>query len=344
MNLLKPKIKFPVGSEFNNTFLEKKKCVDNDICYYNIKNEQLLKNYLRGYISYFRGAPPLAFPKKNFNLVYCRMSDYQYKSYLTVSKDEGFRTGQILDLPTNFLGSRIISNIAYPNKKINDEGLASLKGNKLKMSNLKIYSIKFYFILRQIKKTKGTIFIYSNFKNHGGILTLSKILDNLGYKNFSKHGEGNKRYAIWSGENSKIEKEKIRSYFNQSSNIDGSKIKIVLGTPSIKEGVSLLRVSQVHILEPYWNNQLIEQVIGRAVRFCSHRDVPKRNRKVDIYLYLSIYKNNKNTVDQYIWDIANNKQDIIDKFELVMKQSAIDCKLNYNSNVISKKNDIKCMK
>ena len=40
----------------------------------------------------------------------------------------------------------------------------------------------------------------------------------------------------------------------------------MLGSPSIKEGVSLLRIEQVHILEPYWNMSRILQIIGRATR------------------------------------------------------------------------------
>ena len=48
----------------------------------------------------------------------------------------------------------------------------------------------------------------------------------------------------------------------------------MLGSPSVREGVSFKRVRQVHILEPYWNMSRYEQVIGRAIRFCSHKDLP----------------------------------------------------------------------
>ena len=67
------------------------------------------------------------------------MSDYQYKSYKTVATDEGpFRTGDILKLPNNFfIGSRLISNIAFPKKGINQEGYNLLAEDKLLMTNLK---------------------------------------------------------------------------------------------------------------------------------------------------------------------------------------------------------------
>ena len=62
--------------------------------------------------------PHLLHFQKNIKIVNCKMSDYQYKSYKTVATDEGpFRTGDILKLPNNFfIGSRLISNIAFPKK------------------------------------------------------------------------------------------------------------------------------------------------------------------------------------------------------------------------------------
>ena len=63
----------------------------------------IFKNTVKGYISYYKGAPPVAFPKKNIIIVKCRMSEYQYKSYKTVASNEGpFKTGDILKLPNNF--------------------------------------------------------------------------------------------------------------------------------------------------------------------------------------------------------------------------------------------------
>lgn len=105
----------------------------------------------------------------------------------------------------------------------------------------------------------------------------------------------------------------------------------MLGSPSIKEGVSLLRVQQVHMMEPYWNMSRMLQIMGRAVRFCSHKDVPKAKRVVKIYLYLATYPGEK-TIDQYIWSLAKKKNKLINQFELALKESAFDCKLMYNRN------------
>ena len=63
----------------------------------------------------------------------------------------------------------------------------------------------------------------------------------------------------------------------------------------------------MHVLEPYWNEVRITQLIGRAVRQCSHADLPMKERYVDVYRYLAIRKNNKETTDENIQNLANRK-------------------------------------
>ena len=69
-----------------------------------------------------------------------------------------------------------------------------------------------------------------------------------GYLNVINNGTGNNRYAVWTGDEKLENKEMIKDIFNKKENYNGSLIKIILGSPAMKEGVSLLRVSQVHIL------------------------------------------------------------------------------------------------
>lgn len=106
----------------------------------------------------------------------------------------------------------------------------------------------------------------------------------------------------------------------------------MLGSPSVKEGVSFKRVRQVYILEPYWNMSRILQIIGRAIRFCSHSDINKVNRSVEVFLYLATRKGEE-TIDQHLWKIAKEKHKIIEIFETGLKENAIDCELFYNRNV-----------
>jgi hypothetical protein len=326
LNLLKPKNILPID-DFNDIFL---KCSNKK---YDIKNVELLSELIKGYISYYPGAPDDAFPIKKIKIVKCFMSKFQYDCYKTIVEQEGNSDFKdILKLPNNFfIGSRIISNIAYPNKNINESGFNSL--TKTNIKNIERYSIKFYKILNKIRLSKGPNFVYSNFKEYGGLKPFIKILETFGYKNVINHGPGKNRYALWTGDEKMEDKEIIKDIYNKFINKDGSQIKVILGSPSIKEGVSLLRVKAVHILEPYWNVSRLEQIMGRAIRFCSHKDLKKEERIVNIYIYLSCSPRCKNkTVDQYIYNIALEKEILIKKFYDVMKRSSVDYKLFKNAS------------
>ena len=335
LNLLKTDNLLPI-TKFNQDYMKIKK--KSSGIEYNATNMKDFRLKVSNLISYYRGAPPQAYPKSELKIVKCNMSEFQYKSYLTtLSTDDNFVRGSfknvdILKLPQNFfLGPRMISNIAFPNKSIGEVGYSSFNGEYLQMKNIGDYSIKFFKIIKKIGEADGPVFVYSNFKELGGIRCFITFLEYHGWKNYMNFGEGKKRFAIWSGDESQKVKDEIKYIFNQKSNENGTKIKIMLGSPSIKEGVSLLRVQQVHMIEPYWNMSRMLQIMGRAVRFCSHKDVPKAKRIVKIYLYLATYPGEK-TIDQYIWNLAKKKNKLIEQFELVLKEKAIDCELFYNRN------------
>lgn len=351
-NLLRIPIEIPIGAEFHRRFLQKK--VNKGIIYYVMKNAALFKSLIKGYCSFFNGADPKFFPGQDFRIVRCKMEDFQYKTYLSVlHKDfentnqrlRAFQDGDILNLPNNFfLGPRMVSNVCFPNKGIHEDGFSSFTGKYLKLKNLKNYSIKFYKILQKIKRCSGTVFVYSNFKGVGGIQAFCELLLAHNYRPYSEHGEGYRTFGVWSGTETMTMKDEIRAVFNQKSNADGSKMKILIGSPAIKEGVSLLRVQQVHIMEPYWNTSRINQIIGRAVRFCSHATLPKDRQMVRVYLYLAVHEQSEETIDEYIQRLAFHKGNLTNEFELALKESAVDCVLNKNANVHPGENDIICVK
>lgn len=336
LNLLKPKNPLPISYDFNQEFMKIKKNLSG--VSYQTKNIKKFKSMIKGLISYYRGAPPAAFPEEIFKIVRCKMSDFQYRTYLGSMSDEdnyirgSFRSVDILNMPNNFfIGPRIISNIAFPNKSVGLSGFSSLKEEKLRISNIKKYSTKFYKIYKKMKQAEGPVFIYSNFKEIGGLKTFMSFLEFHGFKNYKTYGKGEKRFALWSGDESHVIKEEIKYAFNQKENKNGNVIKIILGSPSMKEGVSLLRVSQVHVMEPYWNLSRIKQIVGRAIRFCSHKDMPKRRRFVEVFLYLSVYPGVE-TIDEYIWKLAKKKNKLISNFENALKESAIDCEIFFHGN------------
>ncbi len=343
MNLLRLEKDLPTGNDFMQTFTEVK--IKNGKRTIVPKNLDLFKKMIKGRVSYFKGAPSVAFPELKLKIIKCKLEDFQYRAYITALSQELketpksvsnkiFKEGDIIDLPNNFfIGTRIISNITFPNMYTGEKGFLSF--DKKTISNpkkLKKYSIKFYKILKKIKRCKGTVFVYSNFKEYGGIKSFEKVLQVYGYKNYKNSGEGKGRYAIWSSDESNEYKDEIRKVFNKKDNSNGNTLKILLGSPSVREGISLLRVKQVHVLEPYWNWSRMYQVLGRAVRFCSHKDVPKDEQFVDVYIYLTSHPNIEITVDQYIQNLADSKKILNTFFEHALKESSIDCELNKLAN------------
>jgi len=350
MNLLRIPFELPTGTEFEKTFIKAVKNNKTGDYSYKAKNLNMFKERIKGYVSYFRGAPPYVFPETIIKYVKCEMSEFQYKSYVTVLGNEktndkneekervktirSFRKGQILSLPNNFfIGTRLISNVAFPNKDINERGFKSFSGKHLHLDNLENYSIKFFKIMKKINSCGGPLFVYSGFLEFGGLKSFAKVLEANGYKNYVEYGEGRKRYAIMSGDENAQLKDEIKAVYNQPGNINGSKLKVLLLSPSSKEGISLFNVRQAHILEPYWNQSRISQIIGRASRYCAHKGLPEEKRVVKVYIYLATHENEKETVDQYIAKLAKEKNRLINEFEVAVKEVAVDCELNKNANV-----------
>lgn len=328
LNLLKPENPLPTGNKFNEKFISEKG---------KIINRSLFKSYIKGYISYYKGAPEFTFPHLKIKYLKCEMDTFQYSIYKKIEtkelqNDYSNNDENVLKLPNNFyIGTRLTSNIVFPNKKISDSGLKSLSDNHIK-NKLFMYSAKFYKMMEKILRSSGKIFIYSAFKNYGGITSIIKILESFGYKNYDENGIGKNRFAIWSGDETNQYKDQIKNEYNHITNLYGENIKILIGSLAIKEGVSLTAVRHAHILEPYWNMARLQQIIGRASRYCSHKDLPEEKRFVKVYIYIAVHPDAKQTIDEYILNMAITKNKLIQQFEKLMQESAIDCKLNINAN------------
>lgn len=232
----------------------------------------------------------------------------------------------------------------------------------LSMNGLKTHSPKFFNIIEKINNLKGTALIYSQFKVLEGLGILELTLEKNGYTrfslkkkdsvwniNFDEKKKGKHKFIILNpkDEESKILlkifnnelneiPDNIAKQFKDKNNITGDIIKIALITQSGAEGISLKNVRQVHILEPYWNKIRIDQVIGRAIRTCSHHDLPFDERYVNIYIYMMTLNNNQKkqfknkvkemeTTDQYIYESAKLKNNLIEQILQLLQKASIDC-------------------
>ena len=148
-----------------------------------------------------------------------------------------------------------------------------------------------------------------------------------------------------------------------ANNYYGEVIKIIMTTRTGAEGLDLKEVRYIHILEPYWQPVLIDQLIGRGVRNGSHLTLVPADRNVEVFIYMAtftpeltrkityidvkndIYKYSNPAIpekafkvvtsDEYLYMIAERKKIIISEFQKLMKETAFDCALNYNDNTLN---------
>lgn len=207
-------------------------------------------------------------------------------------------------------------------------------------------SAKFLSIIFNILKSAGPVLVYSNYVLMEGLQILKIYLKYFGFTSFKDTNTGTAgfRYMEYHGEIDKEERFKNVEKYNVTENKDGSVCKIIMISPAGAEGLSLMNTRQVHIVEPYWHEVRIKQMIGRAIRLCSHKDLPKSERYVDVYRYKSIRStlNKKITTDQLIENIARSKEGLIQSFEDAIKEVAIDCELYKAHNLLV--DDYKCFK
>jgi hypothetical protein len=129
-------------------------------------------------------------------------------------------------------------------------------------------------------------------------------------------------------------------------NRDGRVCRVFMITQSGAEGISLFNTRQVHIMEPYWNNVRLQQVIGRAIRLCSHMNLPWDDRVVDVFTYLSVFTDTQKasgakqvmmadkgkTTDEIIFEIATKKQMLADSLSEIAQSAAVDCELHFHEH------------
>jgi len=281
--------------------------------------------------------------------------------------------------------------------------LDSLKQQSAKYLNLDgeldIYSPKFYAVIENILSDEniGLNLIYSQFRSLEGVGILKLVLEANGFAEFdikksssgvwelniADEDRGKKMFALYTGTEEKEKKEIVRNIYNNDweavpptikealmqihdNNLHGDIIKVLMITSSGAEGINLKNTRYVHIIEPYWHPVRVEQVIGRARRICSHKDLPLSERNVKVFIYLMSFtqkqlddeasvklklkdiakddngfftKGRPITSDQYLYEISTRKERINRQILRAIKESAIDCAIH---STAKSKEKLKC--
>jgi superfamily II DNA or RNA helicase len=203
-------------------------------------------------------------------------------------------------------------------------------------SSPKMTAIIFYVYM-----SPGPVLIYSNYVYMEGLEMVKTYLHVIGFATY-KEARPYFGYCEFHGGIERNERDNVKKEFNVSANKLGELIKVIMLSPSGAEGINLRNVRQIHILEPYWTEVRITQIIGRGIRQCSHKDLPMSDRVVNVYRY-KVVKPKANltatgielTADQIVEDIAKAKDNLIQSFLNAMKEAAVDCQLNQAHNMMN---------
>lgn len=267
--------------------------------------------------------------------------------------------------------SRQVANVCYPsNAKVAEKGFfgvfqridqqdplqvkytpnhmdALLPGEKLSSIAPKIDRICSF-----IRKSEGIVVIYSQYI-WNGVLPMAIALEHMGFR---RYGAPNilheatiedritypdipsPNYCILSGDRTVMGNLSIPRILNKlkdRSNIHGKNIKVVIMSPVAGEGLSLRNVREVHVLDPWYHFNLLEQVIGRAIRTCSHTMLPVEERNVTVFLH-AITNDEDDTVDMRSYEIAATKLAQTEEVHTLIRDHAMDCPLLNHVNFIPK--------
>lgn len=197
-----------------------------------------------------------------------------------------------------------------------------------------MYSPKFLKILQNItnRAHEGLHLIYSQFRTIEGIGILKLILEANGFAEFKikrtpdghwtvdikEEDEPKPKFTLYTGTESDDEKRILLNVYNSKwtdvpeqilnkiqewghdNNHRGEVVQVLMITSSGAEGINLKNTRYVHIVEPYWHMVRLEQVIGRARRICSHQDLPKDMRTVQVFLYMAVLTERQSRDEKHI--------------------------------------------
>jgi hypothetical protein len=275
---------------------------------------------------------------------------------------------------------------AAPDKATILAAIEAEPGRYLTEAALATFSPKMLKLLKNIQEegVEKNQLLYSNFRNLEGLGVFSAVLKANGWQQYKLVKDAGQwiedpaldadkpAYAFFTGNEDPEERELMRQIFNGvgfSDNFPATlkasvesqpkkKMTLFMITAAGAEGITLNNVRRVHILEPHWNPARHDQVIGRAVRLCSHARLPVEERTVRVSFYLSVFTEaqSKSTegnnvvmvrradtatkryegdpvevfmsTDEYLYEKTWEKERINSRISLLLKQAAVDCEVH----------------
>jgi len=229
--------------------------------------------------------------------------------------------------------------------------------------HLHLYSAKISQICETIRNSKGIVIVYSQYID-GGVVPIALALEEMGFsrfgtsqytKNLFKSPRQEEIDAItmkskseFIGDTSNFHPAKYVmitgdkafspnnaadiKHVTNPNNSNGEQVKVILISKAGAEGLDFKCIRQIHILEPWYNMNRIEQIIGRGVRNLSHCNLPFEQRNVEIYLHATLLENDEEAADLYVYRFAEKKALQIGRITRLLKEISVDCILNIGQN------------
>ena len=145
---------------------------------------------------------------------------------------------------------------------------------------------------RRTIENRYKIIIYSSYKNHGINLVKQLMPDDKKYL----------PYATISGDTKMSDRQKKVRLYNQG------KINVLFLTKAAGEGLDLKGTDAIIIMEPNWNENSIEQVIARAIRFKSHENREPSRKIVRVIQLYHVKEYDRN--EEYLNDLKRETNDL----------------------------------
>ena len=246
--------------------------------------------------------------------------------------------------------------------KSDEENMESV--DNLVGDNFYQFSPKMATILKKIEKSHGNSFVYSRYVK-AGILPLAIAMERKGWTRvfnskgaapllissdriprrcaFCEHREnghdGQKHkfvpacYVLLTGTKDLTpnlnETLTYATIWDKENKLapEGGVVKVILGSQITQEGLDLKCIRAIHILDPWYHLNRLEQIIGRGIRFCSHAVLPEEKRNCTIYEY-AVGLGEYETPDLHAYRLSATKAKAIGIVQREIKIGAMDCNLN----------------
>lgn len=270
-----------------------------------VTNRAELKKVLNKYVDY-QASSKENYPTAKYQTIKVPMGNSQMQIYKTILGEVPWwvrakvrynlppSRGELSKLQAFLTGARQVSN-----------STAGFVKNPSQIESPKIQKAFDFFQKQLATNPNYKAVVYSNYIENGlnpykELLAKAKI-----------------PYGEFSGQIDQSERDDLVKQYN------ANKIKALLISSAGAEGLDLKNTALVQLLESHFNKAKENQIIGRAIRYKSHADLPPDQRKVLVQRYLAqpqssfidrmIDGGEVKGTDEYISSIADQKQLLSDE-------------------------------